>query len=70
MSSRCLTGEMEVNPTLLHVLSTDFGCNVDQAALATRISDGSIDEQSELLETCGMPTQARTTRSTRYTRLG
>ena len=29
-----LTGEMEVNPTLLHVLKVDFGCAIDQAALA------------------------------------
>ena len=36
-----LTGEMEVNPTLLHVLRVDFGCEIDQAALAQRIPDGS-----------------------------
>ena len=36
-----VTGEMEVNPTLLHVLRVDFGCEVDQAALAARIPDGS-----------------------------
>jgi very-short-patch-repair endonuclease len=46
-----LSGEMEVNPTLLHVLRVDFGCEVDQAALAERIPDGSIDEPRELLET-------------------
>lgn len=46
-----LTGEMEVNPTLLHVLKADFGCEVNQAALAARIPDGSIDEPWELQET-------------------
>jgi hypothetical protein len=46
-----LTGEMEVNPTLLHVLRVDFGCEIDQAALAARIPDGSIDELWELQET-------------------
>ena len=46
-----LTGEMEVNPTLLHVLKVDFGCNVNHAALAARIPDGSIDELWELQET-------------------
>ena len=45
-----LTGEMEVNPTLLHVLQVDFGCKVDQATLDARIPDGSIDEPWELLE--------------------
>ena len=47
-----LTGEMEVNPTLLHVLKVDFGCEVDHAALAVRL-DGSIDELWELQETYG-----------------
>ena len=46
-----VTGEMEVNPTLLHVLRVDFGCEVDQAALEARIPDGAIDEPWELLET-------------------
>ena len=46
----CLTGEMEVNPTLLHVLRADFGCEVDRAALAARL-DGQIDELWELQET-------------------
>jgi len=46
-----LTGEMEVNPTLLHVLRADSGCEVDQAALAARIPDGRIDELRELQET-------------------
>ena len=32
-SSLSVIGEMEVNPTLLHVLKVDFGCEVDQAAL-------------------------------------
>ena len=45
-----VTGEMEVNPTLLHVLRVDFGCKVDQGALEARI-DGAIDEPWELLET-------------------
>jgi very-short-patch-repair endonuclease/DNA polymerase III delta prime subunit len=45
-----VTGEMEVNPTLLHALKVDFGCEVDQAALTGRI-DGSINEPWELLET-------------------
>jgi very-short-patch-repair endonuclease len=42
---------MEVNPTLLHVLKVDFGCEVDQAALMRRIPDGTIDEPWELGET-------------------
>ena len=46
----CLTGEMEVNPTLLHVLRADFGCQVDLGALAGRL-DGRIDELWELQET-------------------
>jgi very-short-patch-repair endonuclease len=46
-----LTGELEVNPTFLHVLRADFGCEVDQAALAARIPDGRIDEPGELRET-------------------
>jgi very-short-patch-repair endonuclease len=46
-----LTGELEVNPTLLHVLRADFGCEVDQAGLAARIPDGRIDELWELQET-------------------
>jgi hypothetical protein len=46
-----LTGDMEVNPTFLHVLRADFGCEVDQATLAARIPDGRIDELRELQET-------------------
>jgi very-short-patch-repair endonuclease len=46
----CLTGEMDVNPTLLHVLRADFGCEVDHGALASRL-DGRIDELWELQET-------------------
>ena len=42
---------MEVNPTLLHVLKVDFGCEVDHAALMKRIPDGAIDEPWELEET-------------------
>ena len=45
-----VTDELEVNPTLLHVLRVDFGCEVDQAALAGRL-DGRIDELWELRET-------------------
>jgi hypothetical protein len=43
--------ELEVNPSLLHVLKIDFSCEVDQAALADRIPDGVIDEPWELLDT-------------------
>jgi very-short-patch-repair endonuclease len=46
----CLTGEMDVNPTLLHVLRADFGCEVDHGALSARL-DGQIDELWELQET-------------------
>jgi very-short-patch-repair endonuclease len=42
-----LEGEMEVNPTLLHVLKVDFNCQVDQEELLDRI-DGVIDEAWEL----------------------
>jgi hypothetical protein len=42
---------MEVNPTLLHVLKVDFGCEFDHAALTRRIPDGTIDELWELEET-------------------
>ena len=42
---------MEVNPTLLHVLKVDFGCEFDHAALMKRIPDGAIDELWELAET-------------------
>jgi very-short-patch-repair endonuclease len=42
-----LEGEMEVNPTLLHVLKVDFNCQVDQEELLDRI-DGVIDEPWEL----------------------
>ena len=45
-----LTGETEVNPTLLHVLRADFGCLVNQGVLDAGIPDGSSDEQRELLE--------------------
>lgn len=44
-----VTGEMEVNPTLLHVLRADFGCRVDPGALEARV-EGAIDEHRELLE--------------------
>jgi very-short-patch-repair endonuclease len=46
-----LTGEVQVNPTLLHALKADFDCEVDQAALAASIPDGRADEPWELLET-------------------
>jgi Protein of unknown function (DUF4011)/AAA domain len=42
---------MEVNPTLLHVLKVDFGCELDHAALMRRIANGAIDELWELEET-------------------
>ena len=48
-----VVGEMEVNPTLLHVLKVDFDCEFDHAALAARIPDGVIDELWELQETYG-----------------
>lgn len=43
-----VTDEIEVNPTLLHVLKVDFGCELDHAALTARIPDGAIDEPWEL----------------------
>lgn len=43
------TGEMELNPTLLHILRLDFGREFDIDELADRI-DGSIDELWELAE--------------------
>ncbi len=46
----CLTGEIELNPTLLHVLKLDFDCEFDHAALDRRIPDGVIDEPWELAE--------------------
>jgi DNA polymerase III delta prime subunit len=42
---------MEPNPTLLHVLKVDFGCEFDHNALMARIPDGTIDEFWELEET-------------------
>ena len=42
---------MEPNPTLLHVLKVDFGCEFDNNALMARIPDGTIDEFWELEET-------------------
>lgn len=44
-----LTDEMEVNPSLLQVLKTDFDCEFDHEALLERI-DGAIDEPWELHE--------------------
>jgi very-short-patch-repair endonuclease len=43
-----VTGELDVNLTLLHVLRVDFGCKVDQAALEACVPDGVIDEPGEL----------------------
>ena len=42
-------GELEFNPTLLHVLRLDFGFEFDPAELADRI-DGAVDELWELAE--------------------
>lgn len=42
-----LTGEMEVNPTLLHVLEQEFGAKFDHDKLLDRI-DGVIDTPEEL----------------------
>ena len=42
-----LVGEMEVNPTLLHVLTSDFDCNFEEESLLSQI-DGVIDEPWEL----------------------
>lgn len=47
----CLTGETELNPTLLHVLKLDFNCEFDRTALDERIPDGVIDTPRELAET-------------------
>jgi hypothetical protein len=44
-----VTGEMELNPTLLHVLRLDFGLEFDAGALADRV-DGAVDELWELTE--------------------
>lgn len=44
-----VTGEMEFNPTLLHVFRVDFGCEIDLAGVTDRI-DGPIDELWELTE--------------------
>lgn len=44
-----LVDEMEVNPTLLHVLRVDFDCRLDEENLLNRI-DGVIDEPWELDE--------------------
>jgi very-short-patch-repair endonuclease len=45
-----LIDEMEVNPTLLHLLKVDFDCDVDAERLLDRV-DGVIDEPWELEET-------------------
>jgi very-short-patch-repair endonuclease len=42
-----LSGEMEVNPTLLHLLETEFGSTFDQDELLAQI-DGAIDTRWEL----------------------
>jgi very-short-patch-repair endonuclease len=45
-----LLDEMEVNPTLLHLLKVDFNCDLPQESLLERV-DGVIDELWELEET-------------------
>lgn len=42
-----LTGDAEVNPSLLQVLATDFDCEFDPASLAGTV-DGEIDEEWEI----------------------
>jgi very-short-patch-repair endonuclease len=44
-----LVDEMEINPTLLHLLKVDFDCDFDQDKLLDRV-DGVIDEPWELQE--------------------
>ncbi len=44
-----LTGEAEINPTLLHLLETEFKCAVDLEGLMGRM-DGAIDTPDELTE--------------------
>lgn len=51
-----LVDEMEVNPTLLHVLKVDFDCDVDAEKLLDRV-DGVIDEPWELEEAYGWMTE-------------
>jgi DNA polymerase III delta prime subunit len=46
-----LLDKIELNPTLLHALEVDFGCQFDRDALAERVPDGTIDEPWELRET-------------------
>jgi very-short-patch-repair endonuclease len=50
--SFALTGEMEVNPTLLHLLETEFQVRCDREELEAQI-DGAIDEHWELEKTYG-----------------
>lgn len=45
-----LVDEMEVNPTLLHLLKVDFDCDINPEKLLDRV-DGVIDEPWELEET-------------------
>ncbi len=42
-----LIGDMQPNQSLVHLLSTEFQCHLDENALAERL-DGQIDEQSEI----------------------
>lgn len=42
-----LAGDTEINPTLLHVLRTEFACTLDEQALMSRVN-GVIDQQSEI----------------------
>ena len=54
-----VTGETEVNPTLLHMLQTEFGCDCDPEELMRRIPEGAIDEPWELEATTVAPRAAR-----------
>ena len=49
-----LVDEIEVNPTLLHLLKVDFDCDFDQEKLLDQV-DGVIDEQWELLASSAFP---------------
>jgi very-short-patch-repair endonuclease/DNA polymerase III delta prime subunit len=46
-----LIEDMEVNPTLLHVLGADFGCEIDRGGWGERVPDGTVNYPSELEET-------------------
>jgi hypothetical protein len=51
-----LVEDMEVNPLLLHLLKTDFECELDQEALLERV-DGVVDEPWELQESYAWPSE-------------